>query len=155
MGYKIRTSFLTFIFSISAVILSSSSSAFEAGDVGLGVQVGSPRAGISLKLYRENNSAIAASFGWDKDFFQIQADFIKHKMNMITVEVGKLSVYYGGGISFQNRKSEQIGIRAPLGLNYEFDQVPTELFIEIAPTIQIIDGSSFVVNGSLGGRFYF
>lgn len=49
----------------------------------------------------------------------------------------------------------RLGIRFPVGLTYMFDGAPVDIFLEAAPALDIVPGTSFDINGGLGFRYFF
>ncbi|MFW6134559.1 MAG: hypothetical protein ACOC5R_03175 [Elusimicrobiota bacterium] len=55
----------------------------------------------------------------------------------------------------QNSEEENIlGIRGVLGIEYFFEDNPVEVFIEIAPILEILPKSGISLSGGLGFHFY-
>jgi len=73
------------------------------------------------------------------------------------VPEGKLPLYFGGGarILFKRHEDDRFGLRAPVGLAYMFDNVPVDIFAELAPTLDLAPGTRFSVYGGIGARYYF
>ncbi|MCH8569149.1 MAG: DUF3996 domain-containing protein [Balneolales bacterium] len=126
---------------------------------GIGVILGEPT-GLSPKIWTSNTSAFAAGLAWSfsgSNHLHLHVDYQLHNFNFITVEKGNMGIYYGIGTRFQIRENsdDKIGIRFPLGLNYFFANDPVELFIEVAPILDLMPGTDFSANGGFGIRYYF
>ncbi|NJM24252.1 MAG: hypothetical protein HC859_00630 [Bacteroidia bacterium] len=88
---------------------------------------------------------------------------------------GKLRWYLGGGIMFKGskvsyqyrviqdpvvysrRKNDvDLGVEAPVGVEYDFEGAPFNVFLELSPMIEIADRpGAFRVFIGLGGRYRF
>jgi hypothetical protein len=42
-----------------------------------------------------------------------------------------------------------------VGLSYEFDGAPLDVFLEVVPTLDLIPGTAFDLGAGLGLRYYF
>jgi hypothetical protein len=49
----------------------------------------------------------------------------------------------------------RLGIRAPAGLNYIFAAAPLDIFLEIAPVLDVINKTEFRLTGAIGARYFF
>ena len=78
-----------------------------------------------------------------------------HRFNLIPVNEGKLPLYFGLGLKLGFGNDVHIGIRVPIGLNYMFDEVPIDIFVEVAPGLQLVPATAFDIDGGLGARYYF
>ena len=131
----------------------------ERGPFGLGAIFGAPT-GISAKYFLDKSNAIdgaiAYDFSGDNDF-HIHADYLYHNYSLITVEKGELPVYFGigGRLKIRDNKDDKFGIRFPVGLAYEFADVPVDVFLEVAPVWDVAIDYDFDLEGGVGVRFYF
>jgi len=66
-----------------------------------------------------------------------------------------LPFYYGIGARIKTLDDVTLGVRVPLGLSYIFSDVPVDLFVELAPLLDLIPKTNFRINAAVGGRFYF
>jgi len=48
-----------------------------------------------------------------------------------------------------------LGIRFPVGVAYLFDDAPVDLFLEVAPTLDLVPGTYLDFDAGLGVRYYF
>jgi len=146
----------------------------NGGDFGIGIMVGEPT-GITPKLWLSNNNALAAGVAWSyrgssgsRSRMHLHLDYQIHNFDLINVERGTMSFYYGFGGRFlirddryhrhhdnHRRYDDRFGIRVPLGLNYLFANDPIELFMEVAPILDLVPSTYFSVNGAIGIRYYF
>ncbi len=126
---------------------------------GAGVIVGEPT-GLSIKNWLTPTTAIDGAAAWSfegRDSFHVHASYLIHNFNLITVDEGRASVYYGIGARarFREGMSTRAGVRVPVGLAYEFQQAPFELFAEVAPILDLSPSTDFSLNGAIGLRYYF
>lgn len=143
--------FLTAVFSFS-----------QDKGFGVGIIVGEPT-GFSLKGWLTKTSAIDAGLAWsfvNEGSLHVHADYLFHFYNVFNVSSGKLPIYVGvgGRIKIKNNKNnsdERIGIRVPVGLDYMFADAPIDVFLEIAPIIDLTPKTDISVNGGVGVRFFF
>jgi hypothetical protein len=124
---------------------------------GLGIILGEPT-GISAKLTTNHISALDFAAAWsfkDQGHLLLQVDHIWQNFDLIQVPSGRLPLYYGigGRVIFSN--DPLVGIRIPIGLDYQFEREPLDIFIEIVPILDIIPATKFNMGGGLGVRFWF
>ncbi len=144
--------------------------ASESGSLGAGVIIGEPT-GLSFKYWLDGSNknaidgAIAWSIGNDK-LFQIHTDYLFHNYRIFKIKRGKLGFYFGGGarIKIKNdnynddnkgNDDSTIGVRIPLGLDYIFEDIPIDIFLEIVPVMDLLPATDFGLNASIGARYYF
>lgn len=146
----------------------------QASGLGLGLMVGVPT-GISGKVWTGGANAVAfgtAWGGWGRGgYFHLHADYLFHNFDLINVSEGRMALHYGVGARFRSWGGDRywvnggyvesrggharLGVRLPVGLTYLFDGAPVDIFLEAAPSLDLIPGTSFHVDGSLGARYYF
>ena len=73
---------------------------------------------------------------------------------MIDVDKGILPLYYGVGARFLFANDSHLGIRGVIGLNYLFDNVPLDIFLEIVPIFDFIPETELSFNGGIGIRYF-
>jgi hypothetical protein len=128
----------------------------QSSGFGAGIMLGEPT-GISLKNWISKTNAwdagVAWSFGKD-DAFHLHGDYLWHKYDLIKVENGILPLYYGIGVRVLFAKDTYLGIRGVIGLDYLFDGVPLDVFLELVPIFDIVPGTGFSFNGAIGIRYF-
>ncbi len=128
--------------------------------VGLGIIAGEPT-GISLKVWSDGTTAIDGAAGWSLrkgDWLYLHCDYLLHSYELDVPEFdGSVPYYYGigGRVLLREGADSRVGIRIPLGLDYLFKNRRFDVFVEIAPILDIIPETSFVFSGGAGIRFYF
>ena len=141
---------------------------------GLGIMLGEPT-GFSGKAWTGGDNAIAfgvAWGGWGRGgYFHLHGDYLFHNGSLFNVTQGKLALHYGAGLRMRSWTSNgywvrgryyesrsghtRLGVRIPVGLTYMFDGAPVDVFLELAPGLDVIPGTSFDMAGAIGARFYF
>jgi len=141
---------------IIVMFVSSSGHAQQKGTFGLGFIIGDPT-GISMKFWTKETDALEIAAGWKEKEIEIHVDYLWHNFDLLPVKNGRLPVFYGLGIEtkLKEDKDNEIGIRAIAGLEYLFDAVPLDFFLQIAPTLQLTPESKVKGEAALGFRFFF
>ena len=131
-----------------------------AGRLGAGIIIGEPIGG-SLKYWFNDTVAIDGAIGWsshDNTDLYVHGDVLWHDFDLIPVSRGRLPVYFGVGglIRFRdNNEDNQVGVRVPVGLSYMFDNAPVDVFVEIAPAIDVAPNVQGEITGGIGIRYWF
>lgn len=131
-----------------------------AGRLGAGIIIGEPIGG-SLKYWFNDTLAIDGAIGWsshdDTDLY-VHSDVLWHKFDLFPVSRGRLPLYFGVGglIRFRdNNEDNQVGVRVPVGLSYMFDNAPMDIFVEIAPALDVAPNVQGEITGGIGIRYWF
>jgi hypothetical protein len=135
--------------------------------VGLGIVLGDP-SGITLKLPLSGSSAVDFVLGVDTnngigdDDAQFHVDWLYSPAVLGRGPGFTVPFYFGigGVIEFDDDGFDDdfdIGARVPIGIAFEFQSVPLELFLEFGMEVLFIndDGDDLDFDGMLGLRFYF
>ena len=135
-------------------------SGYNSGRFGAGVIIGEPT-GLSLKYWLNDTMAVDGAAGWsyadDTDFY-LHSDVLWHKFDLLRVPEGSLPLYFGVGglVRFRNdNRDNEVGVRAPVGLSYIFDRIPVDIFVEIAPAIDVAPSVRADITGGIGVRYWF
>ena len=125
--------------------------------LGLGAMLGEP-SGLSGKYWTGPRTAIDGGVAWSTNAnndFHLHMDYLIHDFRSLSVEKGSLPLYYGigGRIKFDNET--RLGVRAPVGLAYMFANSPLDLFVEIAPILDLAPATELEFNGAFGIRYFF
>jgi len=135
------------------------SSEVENKNVGIGIIVGEPT-GLNIKWFLANGQAISGSVAWslsgDSDL-HLQAEYLFHRYDLISVEKGRLPLYFGVGarLILRENADNTFGARVPVGLAYEFSGAPFDVFVEVVPILDLTPDTDFDLEGAIGGRFWF
>jgi hypothetical protein len=142
---------------ISIVALFSLGIFAQDKGLGLGLIFGEPT-GLSAKLWTSERTALDAAVAWSFSglgWFHLHADFLMHNYELLSVSQGALPVYYGLG-GFTTFSSEfGLGARVPLGLAYQFEGAPVDIFAEIVPGLSLLPDLKFYIGGGIGVRYFF
>ena len=145
------------LFLIAIVTLFSLGVFAQDSGFGLGIVFGEPT-GLSAKMWTSQKTAIDAAVAWSfvgTGWLHLQADFLIHNFDLISVSEGSLPVYFGIGAYLGMSSDFGLGARIPVGIAYHFEGAPVEIFAEVAPGLALLPAISFYVGGGIGVRYYF
>lgn len=138
---------------------------------GLGVIIGEPT-GISAKLWTSSNNAFAFGLGWSMggDRFgrwydgyynggsrvHFHMDYLWHAWNAIH-STERFPLYYGvgGRINTGAGYNSSLAIRGAFGVAWLPRETPIDVFLEVAPSLQLTSSTGFGIDAALGARYYF
>lgn len=150
-----KKSLLVLLFCGSLLLTGHSAIAQNSG-IGVGAMINSPT-GLSVKAWIDEDLAIDGAFSFDIgnniSQFYIHGDALLHK----DTDVAEMQYFYGLGARFNWTDIGNdliVGIRAPGGVVYNFENSDFESFFEIAPTIDFTPDFRFVFAGAVGMRVY-
>jgi hypothetical protein len=148
--------------------------AFEANKTfGIGVEGPQPF-GFNGKWFF--NSTQAIDFGVGDDFvlgsragFHVYGDLLFHPLSLVSAPAFELPFYVGvGGRIWTFRDSDRVGpndatafgFRVPLGVSFDFNNIPLDAFVQVVPTLDFFSGHPahdvFVdFDVSVGARYWF
>ena len=154
---------------------------FEANKTfGLGLELGEP-SGLTGKVFVSPKAAIDFGIGYAyenyyyDDGLHIYGDFLFHPTVLAHADAFELPFYIGGGLrywdfDFCDRQGlctyhgSALGIRVPIGIDFDFNRAPIDIFLQIVPTIDFLrddyydyyrDRTHLAVDASVGVRFWF
>lgn len=145
--------FILIFISFSAVLMA------QKGNFGLGIVLGKPT-GVSAKLWNGRTTAFDGAAAWylsgEDGSMYLHANYLMHHFEALKVEEGQLPLYYGIGAKVVLGPDVVVGARVPLGISYIFtNDLPLDVFLEIAPTLNLIPTTAFDIDGGIGVRYYF
>ncbi len=151
----------TFLLATSLILVSQTAQSQNRG-FGLGVAVGGPD-GLSYKSFVSETTAFAGlvsfSISDNRSTFYTHLDYLIHKYyEDLEWDVGYLHYYYGGGVGFfwrDHAPDDVVSIRLPAGLGFNFTDVPFDIYIELAPTVDVTPEFNLYFNGNMGFRYFF
>lgn len=154
---KLLTAFLLTLF-VTVSFNSLTYAQDDSKNLGIGVIVGEPT-GLSLKSWTEGNNAFDLGVAWSfgpYDAINLHADYLWHNYDVFEEpETGNLPLYYGIGARVVLAENDAvIGARFPVGINYIFEEAPLDLFLELAPILNLAPDTDFHIGGGVGLRFY-
>jgi hypothetical protein len=140
-----------------------------AGNLGLGLILGSPTA-FTGKLYRTNTVAYDFGIAFSlSDYLLVYSDYLIHVPNGV-FKNPRLTPYYGiGAIVVSTRTSRSsndkilgkdsgsigAGVRVPFGVDWRPATPPLAFFAELVPGLAVIPETGVIVEGGIGLRYYF
>jgi hypothetical protein len=171
-----------FILALStiAVIGAGAPGLADASDIGhsrkfgLGGMLGQPTA-VTIKYHFSPKHALTAAFGvgwYYGNNLHAHVDYGYH-FDLTRQPTFDLRMYVGGGIKFfyfyhhdyhpywdkdwRNNDYHRtgLGIRGPVGIAFNINKVPLEVFLEIVPGFAFLPWLDFFVDGAIGLRYYF
>jgi hypothetical protein len=137
----------------------------EGGPFGLGLIVGSPT-GLSGKVYFNKANALDFAVGEalaSERGFHVHVDYLWHPVMLTQDEAFFLPLYLGLGGRILSRDSHEgsnlhFGVRAPVGILFDFKRVPIDVFLELALVVDLVhehDDDVLDLNAGAGIRYYF
>lgn len=166
------TAFAVVAFGLAAIPAAhAQGDAVEKGVFGAGIIVGEPT-GISVKLYLDNDMAIDGAVGsaFIGGGFQVHADVLWHPWVLEDQDTFVLPAYWGVGLRALNHgrgdgadRDFHVGVRAVIGIVFDFKEIPIDVFAEVAGVGDFILGAEdeghggfgLDINAGLGARYYF
>jgi hypothetical protein len=146
---------------VFAVLIAIVAAAGPVGALGLGVILGEPT-GLSFKQWIVGGNAIGGAAAWsfeDESAFHVHVDYLYHRPGPAQIDAedeGRLLWYFGiGGRLKAEEDDSRIGVRVPLGVDYVFSGAPLDIFLEVAPLLDLAPGTDFRLHGGFGIRYYF
>lgn len=153
---------------------------FEANKTfGLGLELGEPT-GLNGKYFVSDAGAIDFGLGWIYrhyyygDGVHLYADYLAHPVSLVSAAAFEMPLYIGGGLRFWEFDycdrdictygGSAIGIRVPVGIAFDFNNVPLDIFLQLVPVIDFVRGdyydrygdrAHFGIDLSAGIRFWF
>jgi hypothetical protein len=139
---------------------------------GLGVMLGAP-SGLSGKYFLTDSTALDFGIGTIDHYYanrnglHLHLDYLVHPLSLVSAEAFELPLYVGiGGRLWDfdyNRAGytgRALGLRVPLGIAFDFNNVPLDIFVEVAFVLDFYNdyyANSYGtdVNGAIGIRYWF
>ncbi len=130
---------------------------------GAGIILGEPT-GLNAKAWLSGSSALDMAAAWSftggsrnggTSAIQLHVDYILHNVDVIHVRTGQLPIFYGIGGRVIAGDAGIVGLRIPVGLDYQFAEAPFDIFVEVVPELDLAPSTDFDLAGALGARFWF
>jgi hypothetical protein len=141
---------------------------------GLGLELGAPT-GVTGKYFLSSDRALDFGVGdiynyFDRSGLHIYADYLFHPVSLLATETFELPFYVGIGGRYWRFDDDRpngitysasaLGIRVPIGVAFDFNNVPLDIFLQVVPVLDFYSG--YVVHDvyldfdtSLGIRYWF
>jgi hypothetical protein len=156
---------------------------FEANKTfGLGLELGEPT-GLTGKYFLSPSGALDFGVGWlyqhyyYGDGVNLYADYLWHPTSLVSAQAFELPFYIGVGARFWSfdycdpnpnpdicYRGSSLGVRIPLGIAFDFNNVPLDIFFQLVPVIDFVNGDYYDryrdrthigIDFSAGIRFWF
>ena len=140
-----------------AVILCENIGEAQNKGFGLGIIIGEPT-GLSGKKWTSNRTAVDAGLAWSfarGSSLHIHADYLWHFFDALKAEEETIPLYVGVGGRLKFDNNARFGIRIVGGVDFMVYSVPLDVFLEVAPIMDLIPATELGLNGGLGVRFFF
>jgi len=151
-----------FIALVIVIISFTATSTFaQRSGTGLGLMLGEPT-GVNLKSWISESSAFDVGLAWSfthEGSLHIHADYLYHNYNLINSDI-PFYVGIGGRIKLHNtseggKDDARLGVRVPVGLDFFIKDIPVDIFVEIAPIVDLTPSTEVTFNGGVGFRYFF
>ena len=151
---------LTFLL-LAILLICVSISHAQDRNLGVGAAIGGPD-GLSYKYWLDGSSALTGlvsfSISESSSRFYTHLDYHRHSFyDQLDWEEGRVYYYYGIGLGYEWLEitgDDLMTVRLPSGLGFDFNELPFEGFMELAPTFHVAPEFRFGFVGNLGFRFY-
>ena len=149
---------------------------FEANKTfGIGLELGD-FAGITGKYFLSNGSnalqfGLGGYAGYYRDYYgyHLYFDYLWHPVSLTSQPAFELPFFIGIGGRFWDFEDRRInnrydeayafGLRVPLGIAFDFNNVPIDIFLQLVPTLNFFSGYrdnfGFWFDFSIGIRYFF
>ena len=147
------------LLTLLTLLLSLPSFSQEKG-FGAGIVLGEPT-GFSVKSWTSTVTAWDAALAWSfarETNLDFHADYLWHDFSFIHASEELIPVYYGLGgriKSSSNSSNARVGVRVVGGIAYYFPKDPIDVFLEIAPIIDLLPSTELSFNSGIGIRYFF
>lgn len=136
---------------------------------GLGLELGNVE-GLTGKLWLGDTNALDFGLGyiyeWGPSGLNLYMDYLWHPFSLTSQPAFELPFYVGIGGRFwswdrynNNNGVNAFGIRVPIGISFDLNNVPLDIFVEVTPTLDFyqnyIRRAYIDIDASFGVRFYF
>ena len=148
----------------SVILASVVFAAVPAGArTGIGIIAGEPT-GLSLKTWLDDRHAVDVALGWSfsgNTNLHAHADYLWHDFGLLRPSgmPGQVPVYYGVGARFKlhddDRDDDRLGVRIPLGVSWVAAEAPLDVFLELAPVLDLVPSTDLDLDAAIGVRFWF
>ncbi|MGM0432079.1 MAG: hypothetical protein ACQEQU_05140 [Spirochaetota bacterium] len=149
---------LGIIFLLVVILISPVAASGEAGDISVGLALGQP-SGLTGKFMMDDklstNVLTAFRFGSSTTSgAMLVRAAVSFDVADVAIENADFYPYVGGGIDVMMGDTFGLGVVAPLGISYYFDDPPIEVYAEVVPGLSFTSGTDpFYVGGGIGGRY--
>lgn len=160
MTRTMKISILTLMISMLSLGAQAQSYGPQSKKLGVGLQVGEPT-GLSAKGYLSSQTAVQLGVGWSfsDEELTLAGDFIweLYQFNTSGQDTVTVPLYVGAGgkLRLDNDDSDVLTARFPIGVAAQWVDHPFEVYLEIAPGMDLVPDTKFDISGVVGARYYF
>lgn len=142
--------------------MAAPSHAQDSQFIGIGIMIGEPT-GFNAKVWWDDTWAFDGGLAWSfsgETEVSLHGDLLFHNWNILrdALEItgrAELPLYYGIGGRIKAGDDNVAGVRFPVGVSLMIEEVPFDMFFEIAPIMDIAPETKLRGHGALGLRFWF
>jgi hypothetical protein len=143
----------------SGALLATAVAQAEKGEFDIGIAAISPN-GFIAKYWTTETTAIDIFGEWsfNSNEYLMHADILVHDFNKFQLEDMRIAFYYGGGVRVKfadNSDDSIIGVRIPFGVDYFLEEMPVDIFGELAPRVNVYPDTHFGMDVMIGLRYRF
>lgn len=144
---------------LAALVFGAVAAPAPAASIGVGVIAGEPT-GLSVKAWLDERHAVDLGVGWSltRSAVHIHVDYLWHEFDLLRPGGGsRLPLYFGVGGRFTSGDTghlAELGVRAPVGVSWIPAKVPLDLFVEVAPVLNLFPDSALSVSAAIGLRYW-
>lgn len=126
---------------------------------GAGIIMGEPT-GLSAKYWFSENNAFDFGLGYslvkDDSEFSFHFDYLYHLDEIFQTSV-LLPVYYGFGFRYraEEHSESSFGVRGVVGIAWWSNELPIDIFAEVAPVFKLLPETKLAVDAGIGIRYFF
>lgn len=147
----------TLPFLVCCILLLAAPLRSQDHGLGLGIILGEPT-GFTFKTWTGATNAIDGAIAWSfthDGSLHFHADYLWHSFHVFETEE-TVPIYYGigGRIKTEHQENARVGVRVPVGIGYLFKDAPVDLFMEVAPVVDLAPSTDVELNAALGARFW-
>ena len=140
------------------IVLFSGITLAQSSGFGIGAILGQPT-GISAKYWTTSSTAFDFGLGYSfekNSRMHLHADYLFHTKDIFN-STENFSLYYGPGARLRlvENGDSRLGVRFDVGIVWIPRNSPIDVFVEIAPLLDIIPETDFSFNGGIGVRYFF
>lgn len=120
----------------------------------VGLILGEPT-GLSGKQWIGDGASLDLAVAWSfvpQSAFYVHVDYQQH-FDQLDIDPGELLWFVGIGPRIYIGDDVAIGARIPVGLVYDIEEVPLEVFFELAPGLNLFPATDFTFGGGIGIRY--
>jgi hypothetical protein len=132
---------------------------------GAGLVAGEPL-GVNAKLWISQTIALDAAAAWSfyrktgsgermAGAYYVHAGYLRHFYDVVKADSGTFVFFVGFGGKITFREEFYFGVRLPIGLTYMIENQPLDIFIELAPAVVLIPGTTSDMGAIVGIRYWF